>query len=216
MLFHFKEDALMSLLDRLFPKDTLQARVAAVFADPPTLRTDRLTLTRIIPAFAADMYEYAHDPDVTRYLTWSPHRSPVETARYIDILQKKYADGTFNDWGLVETASGKFIGTCGYTSFDQAENAGEVGFVLNKAYWGRGLAAEAVKTVMRFGFDTFGLSYFTAKHMEGNDASGRVMQKCGMVFEGLYRHSMYIKGEFKNIVAYKVTREAFEEAFPVT
>ena len=52
--------------------------------------------------------------------------------------------------------------------------------------------------------------------MEGNDASGRVMQKCGMVFEGLYRHSMYIKGEFKNIVVYKVTREAFEEAFPVT
>ena len=63
---------------------------------------------------------------------------------------------------------------------------------------------------MRFGFDTFNLDGYIAKHMEGNDASGRVMQKCGMKLDGIYRHSMFIKGEFKNIVVYKITRSEFE------
>lgn len=189
--------------------DGLSTLVAQTFAAPPSLTTERLTLCRITEEFAADMYEYSGDPDVTKYLTWSPHSGQKETERYIRILQKKYADGSFNDWGLVLKDSGKFIGTCGYTSFNYEENTAEVGYVLAKPYWGQALAPEAVKAVMRFGFEQFGLDGYTAKYMEGNDASGRVMQKCGMSLEGVYRHSMYIKGEFKNIVVYRVTREDF-------
>ena len=190
-------------------KDDLYATVAEVFANPPTLTTERLILCKIVSEHASDMYEYSCDSEVTRYLTWSPHSSLKETERYIKLLQRKYADGTFNDWGLVLKDTGKFIGTCGYTSFDKAENKGEVGYVLAKDYWGKGLAAEAVKAVMHFGFEKFGLDSFCAKHMEGNDASGRVMQKCGMKFENMYRHSMFIKGEFKNIVVYNITKDEF-------
>ena len=193
-------------------KNNLSEKVAKIFADPPTLQTERLILRKIVKEDAEDMYEYSRDPDVTRYLTWSPHTSLRQTERYIDILQKKYADGSFNDWGLVLRETGKFIGTCGYTSFDYGKNTAEVGYVLSKDCWGNGLAAEAAKRVMEFGFETFELDGYFAKHMEGNDASARVMQKCGMKFEGLHRHSMYIKGEFKNIVVYEVTREEYFEA----
>ena len=185
--------------------------VAETFAAPPVLYTERLMLCRITEDFAADMYEYSSDPEVTKYLTWSPHSSLKETERYLKVLSRKYDDGSFNDWGMVLKENGKFVGTCGYTSFDPAENTAELGYVLAKPYWGRGLAPEAVREVMRFGFERFHLDGYTAKFMEGNDASGRVMQKCGMKFEGLYRHSMYIKGEFKNIVVYRITREQFYE-----
>lgn len=189
---------------------SLQELVTKTFSDPPVLSTERLILCRICEDFAADMYEYSSDPDVTKYLTWSPHSSLRETERFISVLQKKYKDGSFNDWGLVYKENGKFIGTCGYTCFNYSENTAEVGYVLSKNYWGQGLAAEALKAVMRFGFDTFNLDGYIAKHMEGNDASGRVMQKCGMKLDGIYRHSMFIKGEFKNIVVYKITRSEFE------
>lgn len=191
---------------------SLTELVTATFAEPPTLETERLKLCKIVPEYAEDMFEYSKSAEVTKYLTWSPHASVKETERYIRILQKKYADGSFNDWGLIHKETGKFIGTCGYTSFDYAANTAEVGYVLGKPYWGQGLAAEAVKCVMQFGFEVFGLDGFTAKYMEGNDASGRVMQKCGMTLEGVYRHSMYIKGEFKNIVVYHVTKEQFYTA----
>ena len=155
------------------------------------------------------MFEYSRDPDVTKYLTWSCHSSVKETERYIKLLQKKYTQGVFNDFGLIHRESGKFIGTCGFTSFDYENNTAEIGYVLAKPYWGKGYAAEAARAVMEFGFETFGLNGYCAKCMEGNDASMRVMQKVGMSFEGIYKNGMFIKGAYKTIIVYNVSKEKY-------
>ena len=185
----------------------LEAKVKEVFANPPTLETERLLLVKIEPHHAEDMYEYSCDSEVTKDLTWSCHNSVKETERYIKLLQKKYARGYFNDFGLIHKESGKFIGTCGFTAFDYDANTAEIGYVLARPYWGMGLAMEAAQRVMKFGIDEFSLSGFCAKCMEGNDASFRVMQKCGMVLEGIYKNSMFIKGSYKTIIICKGTAE---------
>ncbi len=192
-----------------FGTNSLESKIKEVFSDPPVLETERLYLKKISPENAADMYEYSCDPDVVKYLTWSCHSSEKETERYIKLLQKKYTQGVFNDWGLILKDGGKFIGTCGFTSFDLEKNTAEIGYVLAKPFWGMGLAAEAAARVMEFGFDSFGLSGFCAKCMEGNDASMRVMQKLGMSFEGIYKNSMFIKGSYKTIIVYSVTKETY-------
>ena len=193
----------------IFKKSSLDAKITEVFANPPTLETERLRLVKISPEHAADIYEYSCDPDVTKYLTWSCHSSQKETERYIKLLQKKYTAGVFNDWGLVLKESGKFIGTCGFTSFDYEKNTAEIGYVLNQAYWGKGYAVEAARCVMEFGFENFGLCGYCAKCMEGNDSSMRVMQKLGMSFEGIYKNGMFIKGAYKTIIVYNVTKEKY-------
>lgn len=194
----------------VFKKDnSLDIKIKETFANPPTLESERLKFVKISPEHAEDMYEYSCDPDVTRYLTWSCHSSVKETERYIKLLQKKYAVGAFNDWGLILKETGKFIGTCGYTSFDYENNTAEIGYVLSKDYWGMGLAAEAAKKVMEFGFDIFGLDGYFAKCIEGNDASMRVMQKVGMSFENIYKNGMFIKGAYKTIIVYNVTKEKY-------
>ena len=182
--------------------NTLEQKVKLTFANPPALHSERLDLVKISPEHAADMYEYASDPDVTKYLTWSCHSSLKETERYIKLLQKKYAAGVFNDWGLVLRENGRFIGTCGYTSFDYENKGAEIGYVVSKAFWGRGLAAEAAKLVIEFARDNFGITSVCAKCIQGNDSSMRVMQKLGMSLEGVYKNSMFIKGEYKTIVVY--------------
>jgi len=199
----------MPFLDIFKKENSLDIKIKEVFANPPTLHTDRLELVKISPEHAEDMYEYSSDPDVTKYLTWSCHTCVKETERYIKLLQKKYTAGVFNDWGLIHKESGKFIGTCGFTSFDYEKNTAEIGYVISKDYWGKGLAQEAAKCVMEFGFDTFGLSGYCAKCMEGNDASMRVMQKLGMSFENIYKNGMFIKGSYKTIIVYNVTKEKY-------
>lgn len=201
----------MPFLNLFKNSNSLDTKVKEIFANPPTLETERLKLVKISPEHAEDMYEYSCDPDVTRYLTWSCHSSAKETERYIKLLQKKYTAGVFNDWGLIHKESGKFIGTCGFTSFDYEKGTAEIGYVLSKDYWGMGLAAEAARCVMEFGFDVFGLSGFCAKCMEGNDASMRVMQKVGMSFENIYKNGMFIKGAYKTIIVYSVTKEKYYE-----
>ena len=135
----------MPFLD-IFKKDSsLDIKIKETFANPPTLSTQRLLLVNISPEHASDMYEYSCDPDVTRYLTWSCHSSVKETERYIKLLQKRYTAGVFNDWGLIHKETGKFIGTCGFTSFDYEKNTAEIAaelanpILLQKLLWSSAL-----------------------------------------------------------------------------
>lgn len=192
---------------------SLETKVKNFFADPTPLSTDRLLLTKILPEHSDDMYEYSSDPDVVKYLTWSTHSSQKETERYVNLLQKKYLRGTFYDFGLIHKETGKFIGTCGFTSFDYRENSAEIGYVLAKPYWGQALAVEAARCIMEFGFENFALSSFCAKCIQGNDASMRVMQKLGMSLSGIYTNGMFIKGSYKTIIVYSVTKDDYYKKF---
>lgn len=190
---------------------SLGEKLKRTFRGSPELESERLSYRKIAPENAGDMYEYSRLEEVTRYLLWMPHSGPAETQRYIKLLQKKYAEGAFWDFGLTCRENGKFIGTCGVTSYDENDNSLEIGYVLSPDFWGRGLAVEAARTVMAFCFDTFGVRRITAKHLEGNDRSARVMRKLGMRLEGVYRNSLYVKGSYKTVHVYEITHEEFEQ-----
>ena len=91
------------------------------------------------------------------------------------------------------------IGTCGFTALDFNHNVAEVGYVINPKYHNRGIATEALRRVMDFGFMELNAHRIEAKYMIGNDASRRVMEKCGMTFEGVRRSSMFVKGKYRDI-----------------
>ena len=190
---------------------SLGEKLKRTFRGTPQLESARLSYRKIVQDDARDMYEYSCREEVTRYLLWMPHSGLSETQRYIKLLQKKYAEGAFWDFGLTYRETGKFIGTCGVTSYDEDDNSLEIGYVLAPDFWGQGLAAEAARTVMAFCFDTFGVRRITAKHLEGNDRSARVMRKLGMRLEGIYRNSLYVKGSYKTVHVYEITREEFEQ-----
>lgn len=174
-------------------------QITAIFSHIPAIDTGRLHLRRIVPDDAEDMYEYSALSEVTEYLLWSPHPNSSYTRQYLNVVQNQYHEGQFYDWGLVWKETGKMIGTCGFTSFDINNNSGEIGYVLNPAYWGKGVAAEAALAVMEFGFKELKLHRIEAKFILGNDRSLRVMEKIGMTFEGYQRDSMIIKERYRTI-----------------
>lgn len=173
--------------------------ITKVFRDIPILETDRLILRRMLKTDADDMFDYAKRADTTKYLTWNPHPDRKFSYQYLVYLQQKYRQGDFHDWALVLRDSGKMIGTCGFTRFDYGNEAAEVGYVINPDFWGKGYAPEALRRVIRFGFDYLDLHRIEAKYMEDNAASRRVMEKCGMTFEGVRRDSLYVKGGFVSV-----------------
>ncbi len=174
-----------------------------IFSRIPTLRTKRLVLREMKPADSYDMYEYACRSDVTKYLTWQPHPSRTYTREYLEFVLTKYREGEFYDWAIVWNADGdmgqKMIGTCGFTSFNFDNNSAEVGYVINPLYRGRGIAPEALRRVIEFGFEELGLRRIEARYIVGNEVSRRVMEKAGMTFEGVLRSSLLIKGEYRDI-----------------
>lgn len=106
------------------------------------------------------------------------------TYNYLSYINSRYKSGEFYDWAIVAKHSGKMIGTCGFTRFNFQAYSAEIGYVLNPAYWGKGVAAEAARRVIRFGFDTLELHRIEARYMENNTQSRRVMEKLGMTYDG--------------------------------
>ena len=181
--------------------------ICRIFSHMPELQTERLILRRILPTDAEDMFEYASDRAVPQYLLWNPHPDLAYTREYLLYLESRYAVGDFFDWAIVKKDGGKMIGTCGFTRFRYEDDCGEIGYVLNRTEWGQGYAAEAVRAVLRFGFDTVGLSRIEAKFMEGNAQSLRVTEKVGMTFEGYLRSAMRVKGNLTTIGIASILRD---------
>ncbi len=175
----------------------------------PVLETNRLFLRRMLTRDYKDMYSYASDPRVSRHLLWNPHESESFTKKYLKHLQREYDRYLFYDWAVLCKDDGKMIGTCGLTAYSERHNIAEIGYVLNPAYWGRGIAAEAAGEVIRFAFDTVGVERVEARHMEGNEASGAVMQKCGLQKEGVLRHAVCKNGVYHNVHIYSILRSEY-------
>ena len=180
-----------------------------IFSNMPVLCTDRLVLRKISMDDTDDMYEYSKDSEVTKYLLWSPHPDKAYTFEYISYLQNRYKTGDFFDWAIIYPESGKMIGTCGFTRFDFQHNSGEIGYVINPKYSGKGIATEASARIIRYGFEELALNRIECKYMIENTASRRVMEKNGMIFEGIRRQGMLIKGTYKDIGICSILREDF-------
>ncbi|MBR6916113.1 MAG: GNAT family N-acetyltransferase, partial [Clostridia bacterium] len=84
-----------------------------VFRDPPVLETRRLTLRKLQRSDWPDVYDYARDPEVTKYLTWSSYKDKREAVRFLAYVLPRYKSGDYYDWALIERETGKMIGTCG-------------------------------------------------------------------------------------------------------
>lgn len=173
-------------------------------------------LRRMYRSDADDMYEYSRQPLVTQYLTWDPHPDRRYTAKYLSYLSGRYDEGTFYDWGVVLRDERKLIGTCGFTRFSEENNSAECGYVLNPAYWGQGIAAEALTEVMRFGFTTLGLHRIECRYMIGNERSRRVMEKVGMSYEGTFRDALLLGAEYKTVGVCAILSDEFFRGHPVS
>ena len=184
-----------------------------IFRDPPVIQTPRLTLRRMLKRDSADMYEYARDPEVSAYLLWQPHENENYTRRYLSYLQSRYRAGDFYDWAVVWREEDKMIGTCGFTHIALESNSAEIGYVLNRQFWGRGIAPEAARAVLRFAFSDLRLHRVEAHYMLGNDRSRRVMEKIGMKYEGAFRDSMFVKGNYVTVGVCSILENEYKNLY---
>lgn len=187
-----------------------QKRKTAPFL--PHIETERLLLRPLEVADTADFFDYARREETSRYLLWSPHSCPRYTRAYLQMIGRFYRKGQFWDWAVVEKSSGKMIGTCGFTRIEEKHHLGEVGYVLNPDYHQRGYATEAVQAVIAFGFEKLGLYRIEGRYMVENLPSRRVMERCGMTFEGVWRGAMLVKGRHRDIGVCAILKEDYQKS----
>lgn len=174
-------------------------QIKNIFKDIPTLYTARLILRRMRKSDIDDIFDYAHNPETSKFLLWYPHQTVNDTRFYYRNVDKRYKEGKFFDWAIEEKASGRMIGTCGFTDINELDRKAEVGYVINPRHKGKGYATEALMRVLEFGFLELNFERIEARYIIGNDRSLRVMEKCFMKHEGIQRHSILAKGRFFDV-----------------
>lgn len=177
----------------------------------PTIETQRLILRPINISDVNDLYEYASDEEVTKYLTWKTHKSIEDSINVIEnVFNKRVERGLPEAHALVLKANGKMIGMCDIVNLNLQHRAGEIGYVLNRNFWGQGLMVEACKEVIKLGFERFKLIRIQISHDINNYQSQRVIEKLGFTYEGIKRKA-FIKwdGSITTIKTYSIIDEEY-------
>lgn len=153
------------------------------------LETDRLILRRFTNSDAASMFKnWAADEDVTKYLMWQPHSSIQVSQSVTDDWVRQYENDDFYQWAIVLKENGdEPIGSISVVHMNEKVAMAHIGYCLGKKWWHQGIMSEALKAVMDFLFDVAGFNRIESRHDPNNPNSGKVMQKCGMKYEGTLR-----------------------------
>lgn len=176
-----------------------------------TLHTERLILRKFTANDADDMFNnWARDKRVTRFLTWQPHESADATRQLLEGWVAAYDSLKTYNWAI--EYGGQAIGGITVVRLSDKCEYAELGYCLGYNYWNKGIMSEAANAVIDYLFAEIGVNRVGISHATENPASGKVAQKCGMIYEGTKRE--YFKtstGKFVDIADYSVIRSEWHK-----
>ena len=175
--------------------------------DFPPLETERLVLRGLVLDDTDFVFRHFSDSEVTRFLL---DEDPLTLRSQAEELIGTYLEPngqTFNRWGIAQKADGALIGTCGFHKWDKRHRKAEIGYDLAPEFWGRGLMAEALREIIRHGFDRMQLNRIDALVYTENTRSARLLDKLSFQQEGLLRDYFFARGRYFDHAIYSVLKK---------
>lgn len=195
----------------------LSKKRGARSADPQGLRhsgttvleTERLILRRFTLEDAEPMYQnWAHDPEVTKYLTWPPHQDVDVSEEIIDSWVSQYEKGNYYNWAIELKELGEPIGNISVVQRDDRARRAHIGYCLGRGWWHQGIMSEALAAVIDYLFSE-GYLRIDSRHNVANPHSGDVMKKCGMRYEATLRQSGWDNSGIHDEALYSILAEDY-------
>lgn len=202
--------------------DHHQARLVLAQFEP--IETERLRLRPFRLSDARNIQKLAGDRDVAKTVISIPHP-------YEDGLAEQFVEFSHDAMNrgrslhLAITLKGVSVSPDGSATANGDVLLGAIGLELNHfsrwaelgywigvPYWNNGYATEAAEALVAYGFEKLGLNRIQARHMTNNPASGRVMQKIGMTYEGTHREAARRFGSYEDLAVYAILRSEYEAA----
>lgn len=149
----------------------------------PIIETERIILRPLTVADANDVYErWTSDNRVSKYVRWCTHSFVNDTIEWLGMEESSIESDKAYTWGFTLKDSNYLFGSGGI-SFNEEEGVFELGYNIMFEYWNQGYTTEAVKAILEFAIRELNLREFVSWHAVDNPASGKVMEKCGFVYE---------------------------------
>lgn len=156
------------------------------------LDTERLVLRQFTCEDIEPSYNnWTSDEKVVQYLTWPVHESVEVTKMVIGNWINHYSEPNFYQWAIVLKETNEVIGTISAVGMDEKVDMVRIGYCIGSKWWRNGYVSEAFARIISYFFEEVGVKRLEARHDPFNGASGRVMEKCGLSYEGTLRQADY-------------------------
>ncbi|MBH9964835.1 GNAT family N-acetyltransferase [[Bacillus] enclensis] len=182
-----------------------------IYYGTPSIETERLllqkfTLTNTLAAFD----NWLSDERVSDNRVSAAHQSVSETKERVNRILSDYESEEFCYWAIKLKESGELIGEIDLYDMEEATGNCEVSYSLGYRWWNKGYSTEALRAVVEFGFTKMKLHKISAAHNTDNPASGRIMNKAGMMQEGTIRDMIRnSKNQYKDCAVYGILQEDY-------
>lgn len=175
------------------------------------LYTPRLRLRKLTMADAALYYgRIGSNPNVTKYMLFSPHQDISESVASIEKALRRYREGKCYRFCIALKETDELIGVIEPLRFDEENSSCSFAYMLAEEFWGQGYGTEVLTAVLDFVFYKMEMERVEADHMAENAASGAVMRKAGMIFQKVLPGKYEKEGIIHDAVCYALTRKQWK------
>jgi [ribosomal protein S5]-alanine N-acetyltransferase len=172
----------------------------------PTIHTERFTLRRAFPSDVKALIDLTHDEEVMRYYGMAPYETQEEALDELNWFNGLFDDAKGIRWIIADRLTGSYIGDVGLFNYIPDHARAELGLKLAKAYWRRGIMAEAVEHTIAYGLAEMRLNRIEAVVDPRNEACLGLLSKAGFQKEGLLREYEREQGGFVDLVMLSILR----------
>lgn len=178
-----------------------------------TIITDRLILRRLTKNDAYQAFEnWCNRDGVDRYVLWKRHESIDVTLKQYEKWEMEYNNPKTFRWIVELKKDGNVIGTIDVANNYLKYGTCDIGYCYGDKFWGKGYATESLKAVIKYLFEEADVDLICAEYMSNNPASGKVMEKAGMKYDGILRSRVIDKNNIRNdLISYSITKAEYFE-----
>ena len=178
-----------------------------VFRQFPVLHTPRLLLRQLNVSDSNEIFAIRSNPNVNRFIGREEMQESKTAEQLINDTLDRYKTHQSIAWAAELRGNTKIIGACGFNRIEHHNLRAELGGELSPEYWGKNIALEAVKEIIRFGLNEMNLHSIEARIQSGNLGAVHLVEKLGFVKEGHFRDHIYFKGKFHDLLVYSKVKE---------
>ena len=173
------------------------------------IETSRLLLNRLTKKDREPLFSVFSDPDSIEHYDVERFKKIDEADQLIAYFDARFDSNTGIRWAIRDKSSGEFLGTCGFTHWNEFDHSATVGYELSKKYRSKGYAIEAVGTILNFIFSDsfhFYLHRVEALILPSNKPSKKLVKSLGFRLEGTLRGKCYWNDDFHDMNMYAILR----------
>lgn len=177
-----------------------------------TIETARLLLRRFtMDDCEAAFRNWESDEKTTEFLRWQTMKTVEETAQVLQEWVDGYTDPAFYQWAIVPKALNEPIGTMSVVGMNERTDTLHIGYCIGSKWWRQGYTSEALAAIIPYLFNEVGANRIESQHDPNNPNSGKVMQKCGLKYEGTLRQADWSNKGIVDACMYALLRSDYEQ-----